>query len=442
VMRTAAQQQSGRATSSSAEGAPEGHPPERTRRNLLVIAIYQVIARTGWIFKTETIIMPAVLDAVADAGFLRGMLPVLARFGQSLPPLVVAGPLARMPLKKWALVTTTLAVALCFGLLAIAWSLFAGGHPFLLAGIYLTIYAIFAVCNGLNLLVMATLHGKLIPVASRGRLMVLSTTVGSVTAIAAAIVLLGPWLEAGASAFDKIFLATAVFFAVAAVVPLMINEPPTLLERDTSPTQPTASLRAAVQSWREMLAADHGLARLCLVATFFSVALFLFPHYQAFARDRLGTQLPSLLTWVVVQNVATGLASVIAGPATDRRGTRIVLVVLMACSGLTPLVVVVLSLLPHATAGQLFWLVYVPLGINPILMRTFSNAALELAPDLAAQPRYVSLVGVALAAPFVVSPFVGSLVDLIGFRPVFLGGAGVIGLGVAAAIGLPEPRER
>ena len=252
-MRTAAQWQPGSAASSSAarasEGAPEGHPPERTRRNLLVIAFYQVIARTGWIFKTETIIMPAVLDAVADAGFLRGMLPVLARFGQSLPPLVVAGPLARMPLKKWALVTTTLAVALCFGLLAIAWSLFAGGHPFLLAGIYLAIYAVFAVCNGLNLLVMATLHGKLIPVASRGRLMVLSTTVGSVTAIAAAIVLLGPWLEAGESAFDKIFLATAIFFAAAAVVPLMIDEPRTLLEHETSPTQPTMSLRASVQSW-------------------------------------------------------------------------------------------------------------------------------------------------------------------------------------------------
>ena len=98
--------------------------------------------------------------------------------------------------------------------------------------------------------------------------------------------------------------------------------------------------------------------------------------------------------------------------------------------------------MPNATAGRLFWLVYVPLGINPILMRTFSNSALELAPDLASQPRYVSLVGVALAAPFVVSPVVGYLVDVIGFRPVFLGGAAVIGLGVVLALGLPEPRNR
>lgn len=420
---------------------PDEHPPQRVRRNMLAIAVYQVTARTGWIFKTETIIMPAVLDAVADAGFLRGMLPVIARFGQSLPPLAFADPLSRMRLKKRALVTTTLAVAASFLLLAAAWSLCAGRQPLLLASIYLGLYACFAVANGLNLLVLATLQGKLIPVASRGRLMLLSTTVGSVTAIAAAVVLLGPWLEEGATAFDEIFLATAAFFALAGVMPLLIDEPGSVVDREGQP-KGCSNLREAIRSWRAMLAADAGLTRLCVVATFFSVALFLFPHYQAFARDRLGTELPSLLGWVVVQNVATGLASVVAGPATDSRGTKIVLVVLLACTAITPLLVVGLSLLPHATAGSLFWLVYVPLGINPILMRTFSNAALELAPDLASQPRYVSLVGVALAAPFVVSPFVGGLIDVIGFRPVFLGGAAVIALGVVLATGLPEPRTR
>ncbi len=424
------------------ERPPEEHPPQQIRRNLLVLAAYQVTARVGWIFKTETIIMPAILDAVADAGFLRGMLPVLARFGQSLPPLAFAGRLSHMPLKKRPMVVTTLAIAASFGLLAAAWSLLAGRHPLLLAAIYLILYAVFAISNGLNLLVLATLQGKLIPVASRGRLMLLNTTVGSVLAIAAAVILLGPWLEAGESAFHKIFWATAVFFAVAAFVPMLIDEPATMPEQPSRSVPASSGPGGAIRAWRAILTADAGLARLCLVAMFFSVALFLFPHYQAFARDRLGTRLPSLLGWVVVQNLATGIASVVAGPATDRRGTRIVLVSLLACTATTPLLVVGLSLLPHNTAGSLFWLVYVPLGINPILMRTFSNAALELAPDLVSQPRYVSLVGVALAAPFVVSPAVGYLVDVVGFRPVFLSGAAVIGIGVILAIGLPEPRER
>jgi hypothetical protein len=305
--------------------------------------------------------------------------------------------------------------------------------------IYLVLYACFAVSNGLNLLVMATLQGKLVPVASRGRLMLLSTTIGSVTAIAAAMIFLGPWLDEGESAFDKIFVTTAMFFALAAAVPLLIDEPASAAEKSDTARR---SLVEACRYWRAVLAADRDLMRLCFVAGFFSVALFLFPHYQAFARDRLGTQLPNLLSWVVVQNVATGLASVVAGPATDSRGTKIVLVVLLACTAITPLLVVGLSLLPHTTAGNLFWMVYVPLGINPILMRTFSNAALELAPTLADQPKYVSLVGVALAVPFVVSPAVGFLVDLLGFRPVFIAGALVISGGVVLALGLPEPRSR
>ena len=46
-------------------------PAARERRNTLWLECYQVVVRVGWIFKTETIIMPAVLDAVVDSGLLR-----------------------------------------------------------------------------------------------------------------------------------------------------------------------------------------------------------------------------------------------------------------------------------------------------------------------------------------------------------------------------------
>ncbi|MFM7137875.1 MAG: hypothetical protein ACKO1M_12540, partial [Planctomycetota bacterium] len=87
----------------------------REARNTLGIEAYQVLVRIGWIFKTETIIMPAVLDALVDSGTLRGLLPVLNRGGQSLPPLAAAGPIGRLPRKRPALVATTLAMAGCFG---------------------------------------------------------------------------------------------------------------------------------------------------------------------------------------------------------------------------------------------------------------------------------------------------------------------------------------
>ena len=269
----------------------------------------------------------------------------------------------------------------------------------------------------------------------------------------AAVVLLRPWLG-DPDGFPKIFGVTGLFFALAAIAPLFLDEPadqpPTARESrvggGSAPAgfvgRPLATFARGIGSWRRTLAADRALVRLSLVAACFSAVLMLFPHYQAFARDRLGSRIESLLTWVVVQNAATGVVSLVAGPLSDRRGTRIVLVWLVALSSATPLVVTLLSLLPHATAVEWFWIVYVPLGLNPISLKIFTNYALELAPRPAEHPRYVSIVGAALAAPFVLSPLIGAAVDAFGFRHVFVIGAAVIACGATVAIGLPEPRKR
>jgi MFS family permease len=413
----------------------------REARNTLWIELYQVVVRVGWIFKTETIIMPAVLDAVVDSGALRGLLPVLNRGGQSVPPLFAAGALARMPRKKWALVRTSLSMAAWFGILAVAWRPLAERRPDLLAALFLVLYALFSASNGVNQLVVASLQGKLISPGHRGRAMVVSVAVGSVLAIVAALLLLGPWLEEQ-NGFPKIFGATAAFFAIAAIMPLFLDEPADRHEHTATELPERRGISRAFAGWAAALRADRALVRLCLVAACFSAVLMLFPHYQAFARDRLGSGLGSLLTWVVVQNAATGIMSLVVGPMSDRRGTRIVLIWLVALSATTPLVVTLLSLLDHAVAVEWFSIVYAPLGLNPLTLKLFTNYALELAPAPAEHPRYVSIVGAALAVPFVLSPLIGLAVDAIGFRPVFIAGAAVIAVGAALAIRLPEPRCR
>jgi MFS family permease len=431
-------------------GGEADRDPEASRAawNTLALEIQQVIVRIGWIFKTETIIMPAVLDAVVDSGALRGLLPVLNRGGQSLTPLLFSGRLARAPLKKWALMRSSALMAACFAILAVAWTPLEARRPDLLALLFLVVYAAFSSTNGLNQLAIAALQGKLIAPGHRGRAMLVSVSLGSVLAIAAAWLWLGRWLEE-ADGFPKIFAATAAFFGLAAVVPPFLDEP-----RDAEPALPASpdaqaarrgwwsASREGIAGWRQTLAGDPSLVRLAGVAACFSAVLMLFPHYQAFARDRLGSHIGSLLTWVVVQNAATGTASLVVGPLSDRRGTRLVLVWLVALSSVTPLLVTALARGPHGMAAEWFWLVYLPLGLNPLSLRLFTNYALELAPVAAEHPRYVSIVGAALAAPFVLSPLVGWAVDRLGFEPVFVLGAGVIAGGAIVATGLPEPRNR
>ena len=37
-------------------------------RNFFALTLYQVTVRCGWIFKTESIVMPAVLDSIGGGG--------------------------------------------------------------------------------------------------------------------------------------------------------------------------------------------------------------------------------------------------------------------------------------------------------------------------------------------------------------------------------------
>ena len=402
-------------------------------RNLACLVTYQVVSRIGWIFKTETVIMPAVLDACVDSGFLRGLLPVLNRAGHSLVPLLVAPTVARTSTKRWWLMATTAGLGGCFGLLAASWAVWATAWPAFMAGVFLVLYTLFSAINGCNQLLFASLQGRLIAAGHRGRLLLLSVTIGSVLAVTAAVWLLGPWLREP-KGFVKIFATTAGFFFAAACVPFFFREPV-----DISNTVITPSDQGVWGQWREVCG-DPALVRLAVVAACFSVVLILFPHYQAFARDQLGAGTGSLLTWVVAQNVATGLASIVVGPFADRRGNRLVLISLIGLCMLTPLLVSGSSLLPADIAASWFWLAYLPLGLNPIILRIFSNFALELSVQQSRQPHYVSLIGVAFAVPFLVSPVVGWGIDYVGAEPMFIGGTAVIALGTAIAIGLPEPR--
>lgn len=43
------------------------------KRNIVSLVIHQILFRTAWIFKTESVIIPAFLDSISDAGWVRGM---------------------------------------------------------------------------------------------------------------------------------------------------------------------------------------------------------------------------------------------------------------------------------------------------------------------------------------------------------------------------------
>lgn len=414
----------------------DAHEP----RNLAVLALQQIVVRVGWIFKTESIVIPAFLDSIVGTpwlrDFLRGWLPMLNRLGQSVPPVLFSRRLKLMPQKKRALTACTLLMAMPFLILSGICFLTGGEGGGWLPWVFLLLYAAFFAVTGVSQLTMNTLQGKLIQPTRRGRLLMVSTGIGAPAAMVAAWLWMEDWLARPDGGFGYLFGFTGLTFLAASLCAWMLFEP-----EDDYCEAHSHPFRYFTDSW-QIICLDANFRRLALVAACFSTVLMLFPHYQAMGREVLGLEMKtSLMLWVVVQNAGTFLFSVLAGPLADRRGNRLVLCGLILACTTTPLLAAALAFLGSELGGPAYWLVFVPLGLTPVVFRMLNNYTLELA-DPVDHPRYVSTLSLCLAVPIVCfSPLVGLLISMTSFQFVFFCGAAVILVGGILTARLAEPRH-
>lgn len=422
--------------------------------NLLALSAYSVLLRFAWIFKTESVIIPAFLDSIAGAGWLRGCLPVLNRFGQSLPPIFFAGPLRAARVKKWSLFGTSAGLGLTMIAVAAIWMLTEDKHQRWLPPAFLLLYLIFFGSNGLNQQVFGTLQGKLIRPDRRGELLGLSGIGGSVASIIGAWFLLQYWLSLPDRGFGYIFGFSGLGFLVAGATCFFVKEPPDVGHVSNASAQTgdqdqtdehvenvlhaDGGLRASFRLFRD----DRDFRRLAIVAMLFIAIQLLFPHFQALGQqhvepDQIGFQ---LMLWVIAQNAAVGLFSWVSGKLADRFGNRLSLRLQVFGTASVPLLALFFTSGLGGWGPKQFWITFFFLGLTPVTIKTLTNYALELT-DPARHPLYVATLHACLAVPFMLSPLVGWLVDLLGFERVFVGVSGIILLGGLASFRLIEPRH-
>ncbi|MFV1967324.1 MAG: MFS transporter [Pirellulaceae bacterium] len=420
------------ATAPNHDVTTPGSGPQ-ARRNFLVLVVHSIVLRAGWIFKTESIIIPAVLDTIAGAGWVRGWLPLLNRFGHSVPPLLLARRVNLLTRKKWALFAATTMMSLLFLLLALLFTDAAPANAWWAPLAFLVIYAAFFMGVGVYHLAFNTLQGKLIATTHRGRLMLAANTIGSVVAILCALWLLPGWLSRGRPRFDLIFGLSGLLFGVSAITVLF------LAEAADHYRQAARSVACYFLDAYRTLATDAAFRRLGLVGALFGVSIMLFPHYQNLGLVVLGLDLKCLMWWVVIQNLGTGLFSIPAGAVADRWGNRLVLQVALLGMVAAPALAVAVAM-AGTPARNAYHLVFVLVGLTPVVYRTIQNFALELC-RREDHPRYLSTLGLCMAGPMFLSPIVGFIMDWLGYPVVFIGIAGLVAIGWLTTFWLQEPRE-
>lgn len=417
------------------EGEEIQNTPDEICGNFFKVAAFQITLRTGWIFKTESIVMPVVIDLVAGAGWLRGILPVLNRFGQSIPPLLAADFVTRTPLKKRVLCAAALTMSFCFLSLAAIWKFTDGERVWWLPAVFLIIYGLFFIAVGILQLVLSTLIGKVVRTKRRGRLMLFANIGGATCAVACAYFLLRKWISPEQGRFENIFAFAGVAFFVAGLLSLFLRE-----ATDHIPQTKAFSVRAIFREAYTTLRTDRNFRLLTIIGGLFGLSISLFPHYQRLGFDRLEIGLESLIPWLIAQNIGVACFSLPAGWLADRFGNRTVLRIVLAGLFVAPILALVLSWQGEAGNKLFFW-VFVLLGLTPVTIRTFSNYTLELV-ERSEQPRYLGTLSLCVAIPtMILAAPLGWAVDHFGFELVFLFVIVCLATAWGLTIFLKEPRH-
>ena len=419
------------------EPADPSPAPERETRNLLTLAAHQIVWRVGWTFKTESIIVPAFVDTLAGpgrVGWVRGLLPLLKYVGQSLPPVFLAETLKGMRQKKWALVGLVVLASLPY--LALAGVLFAtAGRKFWwMTPVLLAMHFAFFLFYGLYLLAFGTLQGRLIRATRRGQLLWGACFWGLFPTIVFCGWLMPGWLESPVPGWGYLFLSVGICFLLSALVACFVREASG--HSDFMPRERANGLRETLAALRR----DANLRRLVVLILLSGIGLVIIPHYQWYAKRKLGLTDEYLVLFVITLTTAVSIYSLVLGPAADRWGYRLTLRLATLGAAIAPAYALCIPPSAGGEGAEWFWAVFIPLGLTPLVPTIMANYALELCPP-SEHPRYLSIVNLAFLPPYALSPLVGWLVD-VSFEAVAVGAMVLMLVCGGLTFWLEEPRRK
>jgi hypothetical protein len=398
-----------------------------TRRNFISIVANIITVRCGWIFKTESVVMPAIIDALGGSAATRGWLMVFNRFGQSVPQFLIAHKIAGLSRLKPGFILISLALSLPWATLAILFpDQRAQTKSFLL---------IFFVCYASHWLLMGTVRifegscqGKLIRPDLRGRLMSTAAFIGGISAVCLAAWLMSDLM--GRGRFDLIFWIIFSFFGLSALALLGLKE-------EQKPSEQGEQIR--FKDTINIFLNDGEFRKLLAAASLMSFIFMMFPHFVIYGKERLGFQKTGYASLVIIQNLSMATIAVVIGLVADKKGNRLAYRLVALGPVSAPCVALILGS-QGETGRVLFPCLFALIGACPVMQRVLVNYALEMSPG-ESQPQYLATLQLIVILPMMMSPVAGMAIGHFGFEPVFVFCDLCIVLGWLLTFRIKEPRK-
>ena len=410
-------------------------PPRRYRWNYTVMGLDISLFVLAISFASSYGLLPLFVRNLTDSNLAVGAITTL-RALNLLAPIFVAGLTERLHRKQPFILWVTVFERVPYLVLAIATPFFAASRPTTLLWVFYAMYALTMLAAGIATPAWLDLIARMIPDDWRGRFFGMASALGG---------LLGVVGSAGAAAlllrFDWI-IGIALCFLIAFVL-LVVSFFCLVLGRE-----PLAAATARKQEetpWRRLpaiLRTDHNLRRYLGALLLITAASPTAAFFVIDAKGVLALSNGEAGLYATVLLAASTVGNLLWGYVGDHIGHKRVLIAGALCTGLAPLLALLVR--DPAWGGFGYALVFMLAGLaTSALQLTALTFIIDLAPATQ-RPTYIGLANAAQAPIAIGAPLLGAaLADARGYPALFVLTA-VLALAGAALIAraVRDPRKR
>jgi MFS family permease len=385
------------------------------------------------------LVLSVFVNTLGAPNLLVGLLPAIANGGWYLPQFLISHRLQQLPRKKGVYVSAAVVRFLCWAMLIAATFLIAH-DPILLLTVFFLLYTGNNLASGFAGTPFMDIVAKTIPVERRGTYFGRRDLWGALTAMAAGYfvsLLLNPNIAPAFPVnFGFVFLLAGIAVTTGLGAFSLVVEP-----AEVSSVK-SITFFEQVRAARHLVRGNDIYRRFLLTRVVLAVSDIASPFYAIYATRVLGIPPETIGVYIGIATLAGLIANPLWSRTSDRRGNRIVLLGAASCLLTLPLLALLFGLLPSSPALALpFGLLFLLNGIaRPAANIAYPSYLLEIAPARE-RPLYISFTNTVLGVATFVPVVGGTLLDLFGFRTLFLLALMIALTAWWLARGMVEPRQ-